>query len=190
MISLLLIAKLLPIALPPIVNDEMIAVIINPVKSKSVWYFVTKIAHIVVPAAPDITPQISPITSQQKLDVLSALFLNLTAVVAPFTLREAIEWNTASSALVTATPTISKSIPININIKVNIIPNIKDKLGIVELAIKDKENDITKAIIIIVIIHLISTFSFFIFSLFLVCSTKFLNSLLFFILFSYKLIIT
>ena len=127
MISLLLIAKLLPIALPPIVNDEMIAVIINPVKSKSVWYFVTSIAHIVVPAAPDITPQISPITSQQKLDVLSALFLSLTAVLAPFTLRAAIEWNTFSSAEVTATPTISNNIPININTKVIIIPNIKDK---------------------------------------------------------------
>ena len=45
-------------------------------------------AAIAVPAAPDITPQISPITSQQKLDTLSAFFLNLTAILAPFTFLE------------------------------------------------------------------------------------------------------
>ena len=60
MISLLLIAKLFPIAFPPIVNDEIIAVINKLVNNIFQSYLVTNIAAIVVAAAPDKTPQISP----------------------------------------------------------------------------------------------------------------------------------
>ena len=78
-----MIAKLLPIAFPPIVKDETTAVTTNPVKIKSKLYLEIKIAAIEVAAAPETTPQISPITSQQKLETLGAFFLNFTAIFAP-----------------------------------------------------------------------------------------------------------
>ena len=56
------------------------------------------------------------------------------------------------------------------------IPKNNDRLGIKLLAINDKQKEIIKVIITIVIIHFHCTFSFFIFSFFLVCSTKFSNS--------------
>ena len=161
--SHLLIAKLLPMAFPPIVSEDIIAVNSKPVNNIFVLYLVIKMAAIVVPAAPDITPQTSPITSQQKLDTLSAFFLNFTAILAPFTLLEFIEWNTFSSAVVTATPIISNNTPIKIKISVIIIPKISDKFGIVEFAINDRQNEMTNEVITIVIIHLTFTFSFFIF---------------------------
>ena len=102
---------------------------------------------IVVAAAPETIPQISPITSLQKLATLSAFFLNITAILAPFTLLEFIEWKTFSSALVTETPIISKIIPIKINNKVISIPQNIDKLGIVVCDTKDNENEIIKVII-------------------------------------------
>ena len=42
-------------------------------------------------AAPEIIPQISPITSLQKLDTLSAFFLKITATFDPFTFLAFIE---------------------------------------------------------------------------------------------------
>ena len=119
--SLLFIAKLFPIAFPPMVNAAIIEAIVSPVNNKLNLYVSTKIAVIVVPAAPEIIPQTTPTTSQQKLDTLSEFFLNITAVDAPLTFLEFIEWNTASSAVVTETPIISNIIPNKINNNVIII---------------------------------------------------------------------
>ena len=90
-ILLLLIAKLFPMAFPPIVKAAIVAATTNPVNNKLKPNYDTNIAVIVVPAAPDIIPHTSPITSQQKFDTLSAFFLNLTATLAPFTFLEFIE---------------------------------------------------------------------------------------------------
>ena len=64
---------------------------VNGLNNKLKLNVFVRIAVIVVPAAPDIIPQISPITSQQKLDTLSAFFLNLTATSAPLTFLEFME---------------------------------------------------------------------------------------------------
>ena len=79
---LLLIAKLFPIAFPPIVIAAIIAATVIDVNNVLNLNWVTNIAAIVVPAAPDMIPHTSPITSQQKLETLSAFFLNLTAMFA------------------------------------------------------------------------------------------------------------
>ena len=118
MISLLFIAKLFPIAFPPIVKDATIAATVKLTNNKLKLKVLEIPTAIVVAAAPETIPQISPITSLQKLATLSAFFLNITAILAPFTFLEFIEWKTFSSALVTETPTISKIIPIKINNKV------------------------------------------------------------------------
>lgn len=60
-------AKLLPIALPPIVRDAIVAATVREVIKGLKLKSLTKIAAIVVAAAPDIIPQMSPITSQQNL---------------------------------------------------------------------------------------------------------------------------
>ena len=99
----------------------------------------TNVAAIDVAAAPDMIPHTSPITSQQKLDTLSAFFLNLTAMLAPFTFLELIEWNTFSSADVTDTPIMSNSIPRNTKNKVTIIPSHNERFGIVVSEIKIKK---------------------------------------------------
>ena len=181
-ILLLFIAKLFPIAFPPIVIEAIIAATTNPTISIFKLNVLDNIAVIVVPAAPEIIPHISPITSQQKLETLSELFLNFTAILAPFTFLEFIEWKTASSAVVTDTPIISNNIPSITNNNVIIIPSHSDKLGIVISETNDSEKEITNDNITIVIIHLISTVSYFIFSFFLVCSNKLLNSLFLLIL--------
>ena len=67
----------LPIALPPIVNAAINAVIISIGIILSVFSFNTNIADIVAPQEPDIIPHISPITSLQKLETLSLFLINL-----------------------------------------------------------------------------------------------------------------
>ena len=84
-------AKLLPIAFPPIVNAAIIAATVSVVGNTGKLASLINIAAMVVPTAPEMIPQISHITSQQKLDTLSALFLNFTATEAPFTFLELME---------------------------------------------------------------------------------------------------
>lgn len=60
------------------------------------------------------TPHISPITSAQKFATLAEFLINFTDVLEPAILFDAFAWNSFSSATVTATPIISKNIPINI----------------------------------------------------------------------------
>ena len=155
-------------ALPPIVKLATIAVVIKVIKNKFIdVVFDIKLA-IVTAVEPDITPHISPITSQQKLDTLSLFFLNNTAILAPFTFLEFIEWNIFSSAVVTLTPIISNKTPRSINNSDTIIPITKLKFGTVTSDTKDSEKLIENDIIIIVSTHRLSTNSFYIFSLLLV----------------------
>src|SRR5699024_300825 len=65
-----------------------------------------------VDAAPLTIPDISPITSLQKLANLSSFRLMITASFAPFTFSAAIACKGASSAAVEAIPSISNIIPI------------------------------------------------------------------------------
>ncbi len=84
-------AKLFPRALPPMVKEAVIAAVIKLGSNGSIFILVETITAILAAAAPEMIPQISPITSQQKLETLSAFFFNLTAMFAPFTFLEFIE---------------------------------------------------------------------------------------------------
>jgi hypothetical protein len=77
-----LIAILLKKALPPIVKAAVKAVITSPVYNTLVFNFSDREVDIVTPAEPDTIPHISPITSLQNDDTLSAFFLNDTAFMA------------------------------------------------------------------------------------------------------------
>lgn len=61
-------------AFPPIVSAAIIAVIISPTQKISRSYVSEMVAVIVTPADPEIIPHISPITSLQNDDTLSASF--------------------------------------------------------------------------------------------------------------------
>ena len=91
--SLLLIAKLFPHALPPIVKVEIIAVISKVMGSVGRLNLSDIIIAIDRPVDPLIIPQISPITSLQNDDTLSDFFIKFTAIEAPFTLLVAILLN-------------------------------------------------------------------------------------------------
>ena len=67
-------AKLFPIAFPVIVKDAIVAVVINVMTNSLMSVSFIRIVVMITPADPEITPQISPITSQQKEDTLSAFF--------------------------------------------------------------------------------------------------------------------
>ena len=88
---LLFIAILLPTALPPIVIDATNAVIINDTIKRLKLNLFDIIIAIDTAVDPEIIPQISPITSLQKLDTFSAFLINFTASFAPLTFFEAIE---------------------------------------------------------------------------------------------------
>lgn len=158
---LFLIAILLQNALPPIVKEAMIAVIIKPTQKICKLYIFDIVAVIVTPAEPDIIPHISPITSLQNDDTLSAFFLNDTAFFAPFIFLALIAFNGLSVVEVTATPIISNIIPIAINIINIIIPIINPTLDSVISDINEKINDIINASSVMVIIHFTLLFFFF-----------------------------
>ena len=121
-------AKPFPTALPPIVKDDIIA------DTKTVTIRVLISVNLVIkltittPVAPDTIPQTSPITSQHTDDTLLLFFIKLTPTLPPLIFLADIELNTVISPQVTATPTISKIIPKNINIKVTIIAINKETL--------------------------------------------------------------
>ena len=170
-------AIFLPMALPPMVNDDTMAVINIDNNIKFVFNILLKLLAIVMEQAPDTTPHISPITSLQKLDNLSVFCLNLTANLAPFTFLEAIELNTLISEAVTDTPIISNITPINININTIIMPIVIGTNGNNISSVVDNISDNIKVIIIILIIHLMSAIFFlFFFSIFfkLVTSSLFI----------------
>src|SRR5699024_10324495 len=66
----------------------------------------------IVSALPLTIPEISPITSLQKLANLSAFLCKITACFAPDTFSAAIAFNGASFAAVEAIPNMSNKIPI------------------------------------------------------------------------------
>ena len=154
-------AILLKNAFPPIVNDAVIAVIINPMYSGLIFNLFDREEVIVTPAEPDIIPQISPITSLQKDDTLSAFFLNDTAFLAPFIFFELIACSGSSFVDVTATPIISNIIPMAINSNRIKIPINKFTFGITMLEPKENINDIKKAKNVTVTIHFVLLFLLF-----------------------------
>ena len=126
MFSHFFIAIFLPIAFPPTVREDTIAVKIIAVSGVS-NRDTTKDAV----RAPDTIPHISPITSLQMLLVLLAFFISYIHSLEPFIFFDALAWKVDSSQLSTATPIISNIIPININ---TIIPITINKTSI--LAVK------------------------------------------------------
>ena len=163
-------AKPLPMALPPTVRPATKA----DIPKEMIWGMEkSKFARICVTMAaealPDTTPQISPITSQQMLLTLSALRKRLIASWAPITFRAAIEWKGFSSAEVTATPIISKTIPIS-----TMNSKITNATAIVLTAISwEEQNEMSAEIAMVrkkmVIIH----FTFVCFPFFLLSESDF-----------------
>lgn len=151
----------LNIAFPPIVNAAIMAVIISPIQNISRLYVFDMVAVIVTPAEPDMIPHMSPITSLQNDDTLSAFFLNDTAVFAPFIFFELIAFNGLSVPDVTATPTMSNSIPIPINNSNIIILSSRFTFDNVISDISENMNDMQNAKMVIVISHLVLLFFFF-----------------------------
>ena len=106
-------AIVFPIALPDTVRDATKALIkncmLNEIPNEAVIF--NAIEALIEPLK---TPHISPITSAQKFATLAEFLINFTDVLEPAILFDAFAWNSFSSATVTATPIISKNIPINI----------------------------------------------------------------------------
>lgn len=153
---------LFEIAFPPIVSEAIVAVTINPTNKMSKLYDSDIALVIVTPAEPDMIPHISPITSLQKDDTLSAFFLNNTAFLAPFIFLELIAFRGLSVVEVTATPIISNIIPIDMNSIRIIIPITIFTFDNVNSDINEKTNEMINANTVIVMGHLIFLFFFFI----------------------------
>ena len=152
--ALLFMAIFLPKALPPMVSDDIKAVMMRVINSPLIFVILISNATIVTPALPDIIPQISPITSQQILDTLLAFLISFTPTLPPRTLLALIEWNTTSSPQVTETPIISKIIPNNMKKKVTIIDIIKVTFLNIILVKKDIIKDKINANKVTIIIQL------------------------------------
>ena len=159
--SLWLIAIFLPIAFPPIVRDEIIEVNNKDRIKKFIFSAVLNLVDMAIQQAPDITPQISPITSLQKLDTLSVFCLNFTASFAPLTFLAAIELKTLMLEAVTATPIISNIIPMITKNSTKKIPKYAFIFGNNNSDNKDIISDSVKVNIIIIIIQLVSIIFFF-----------------------------
>ena len=106
-------AIVFPMALPDTVSEATNALIkncmLNEILNEAVIF--NAIEALIEPLK---TPHISPITSAQKFATLAEFLINFTDVLEPAILFDAFAWNSFSSATVTATPIISKNIPINI----------------------------------------------------------------------------
>ena len=122
--SLFCIATRFIMALPPTVMVEVRAVTIIAIKV---------LFRLIIPAnervstadrLPLTIPQISPITSLQKEAIVAEFLIKPIASLAPFIFLEAIAWKLASLLVKTATPIISKIIPIKIT-KIVISSKIK-----------------------------------------------------------------
>lgn len=157
-------AIVFPIALPDTVRDATKALIkncmLNEIPNEAVIF--NAIEALIEPLK---TPHISPITSAQKFATLAEFLINFTDVLEPAILFDAFAWNSFSSATVTATPIISKNIPINIT-KNNI--NIAGSNGKFVIEFVDiNENTIDKINVVIntVTNHLILEFVLEFFSL-------------------------
>ena len=151
---LLFMAIFLPKALPPMVSDDIKAVMIRVINNPLIFVILISNATIVTPALPDIIPQISPIKSQQTLDTLLAFLISFTPTLPLRTLLALIEWNTTSSPQVTETPIISKIIPNNMKKKVTIIDIIKVTFLNIILVKKDIIKDKINANNVTIIIQL------------------------------------
>lgn len=91
MLLALFMAMLFPQALPPIVNEAIKLVRTRVIQKMSTSSLLANNMAIVEAAAPDNIPQMSPITSLQKLDTFEAFFISLMASLEPFTFLAAIE---------------------------------------------------------------------------------------------------
>ena len=135
----------------------MQAVVIKVVSKGEKDNVFDKLTDTIVPADPDIIPQISPITSLQKEDTLSDFLISFTAVFAPFTFLELIELKGSISALVTATPIISNKTPRKMNKKISKISTTISTFGRAISHRKEKTMDKVKARSVIFKIQFIST---------------------------------
>lgn len=161
-----LIAIFLPIALPPTVSEDTNPAINAPSNAVSrLGLFSRILKTIAAPIAPLIIPQISPTTSLQKLDALSAFFKSPTASFAPFILLAAMEFTGTTGHAVIATPIMSNRTPIDIintsMIKEVIILALIIKVSEIKLKIIAKRN-VKKVMMIIQ--FLILFLDFFIFA--------------------------
>ena len=104
------------------------------------------------------TPHISPITSAQKFATFAEFLINFTEVLEPAILLEAFAWNSFSSATVTATPIISKNIPISITKSNTKIAENNGKFVIELVEINEKTIDKINVVINTVTNHLILEF--------------------------------
>ena len=123
----MLLATPFPNAFPPTVKAATVALRINCILKDNPNCSVIFIA-IKALIAPLKTPHISPITSAQIFATLGAFLINFIEAFEPSIFLLALAWNSCSLATVTATPIISKNIPIPITkISIN-IAGIKLKL--------------------------------------------------------------
>ena len=107
-------ARDFPQAFPPTVIPETTADSSSVMKiSEPLLLSNSTRAEMTAAAEPEMTPQMSPITSLQNDETRPALRMSRSASYASGTLREAIAWNGTSSAAVTATPMISNRIPVS-----------------------------------------------------------------------------
>jgi len=113
--SQFLMAMFLPVAFPPIVREEINPVIaaLSSTLSRS-GLMIRILKTRVAPIAPLKIPQISPITSLQKLPTLSAFFSSPIASAAPLIFLDAMLFKGASEHAVTATPIMSNKTPIEV----------------------------------------------------------------------------
>ena len=125
-------AKDFPSALPPTVKPATKADIPKLTKFPLVRSKLVIIcAAMVAAAAPETTPQMSPMTSLQIEATRSACRSSIIHSLAPGTFFAAMEWNGLSSAEVTATPMMSNTMP-----KRTMINKIRKATAIPERAIK------------------------------------------------------
>lgn len=172
-------ATLLPNAFPPMVSDATSAVTIKVVNKTFELNFTDIIIAIDEANAPDIIPQISPITSLQKLDTFSEFLINFTASFDPFTRFVAIELKVDISDTVTAIPIISKIIPINITNNIKNILIIAVTFDTIIPERNENPSDIKNADKVIVNTHFIST-SFLLYGFFLLAFFEYFSLYIFF----------
>ena len=138
----------------PTVNEDTTAVKKIAIKGVSNSWTTKEVVM-----APDMIPHISPITSLHMLLALFPFLIKLMHSLDPVIFLEALAWNVFSSQLNTATPIISKNIPINININ-NTNPKNKTFIFVARVPRLANMNDNTKVSTNMIRVHK----SFFIFS--------------------------
>src|SRR5690625_383831 len=150
-----------PNAFPPTVSADTIPVnnTVTTVRSNIASPAPKLASNLIITsvlAAPLMTPQISPMTSLQKLENRSAFRIMATACFEPFTFSDAIAWNGSSLAEVEAIPIISKTIPIRMSTSTTSIPSPHDKSSSRIIDVTEKKQAMTSVIRPIKTLHLLA----------------------------------